>query len=897
MEQHHISERKKRQNKILVSVICLLLFFTTLPAEGERTITRETDQIGTFFDIDRDEAIQILIDEVIKPGTLDHELLAFGLDEPLGIGDHVSPYLPAQWPWNISQIPYLAGGITLNRAKWFFWIDDMPLAEYDHDTRFVYIDAKTGLPTVTYEGWWCLINGESKWDDQDEYLNPSNWVYSNFSGRSDYITQIDQKIIIQQDTPVHSGKKDNSSGLVVNGWSPGQREGQFQPNAENMTGVFNQMGLNTTSMGPTTTPRANASNILNYLDMKAQQLVPCEDLFIYITGHGSDSRIAGSEYGSITIDSSRLSVKKLKEALKKFRPGVHIYIQIQACYSGQFTSMGYCEGIDASAQSATPDGEGSASHGGRTKAWVHDYKKLLGNQSFINKLKEMAANSQYSWRGLLFRAAKKSAKTDDPDAKLPKNQGKTNPQDHLSATKFFIQKTANQTNFLMQQAGEPEEKQKLERAYEHLSAILATGVWIDEEHIDTSKGTFVFTEAKLALQELESIGPDAEFRLEETILIVELLMNVIDIAEEVSIEASSLVPLNLIKMHQITEKRADLNELMTKAIEELNNSDIGENSTFSVVIPYFQDVWTAAQAIIRIAQRPPVLFRLPLSWYERLELINQTFMEIYNAKLLQINSPEVEQANMFLQKADVWYNRGMQYFGKGNLIFSRIFLELAKAQASKANELLKDHITPDTVPPEILITNPGNGQENIPISSVISITFSEPMNKLSVQQAITLSPEMPFYITWDETATTITITPTQQLLFNTVYLVEISTETEDIAANHLETTYVFSFTTESNEDTIPPESWAVPPGGPVYPDTLMQIFASDEGGSGVYLIHFEIWHIGIPLHIEDVYGNQVEFQFQQYGIYEGPVDLIFWAVDNAGNQEMPSNVYNYIVVF
>jgi hypothetical protein len=886
-----------KNDKIIIGIVCVLLVFTSYPAEGKITITKDTNQTISVFDIDREEAIQILINEVIKPETLDHEIIAFGLEEPLSIGDHISPHLPAEWPWNVSEIPYLDGGVTLNRAKWFFWVDDMPMAEYDHDTRFVYIDAETGLPTVTYEDWWCLINGEPKWVDQDEYLNPSNWVFSNYNRASEQVIQVDLKIIVNTHIFSNAPKKDNSSGLVVNGWSQDQREGAFQPNAENMTDVFNAMGLNTTSMGPNTSPRATEANILSYLYGKAQQLVACEDLFIYITGHGTNGGNSGSDYGSIVINNTRLYVAHLQAALKKFRPGVHIYIQIQSCYSGQFTGMSYCEGIDASAQGKTSDGEGSTSHGGRTKAWVDDYKKLLANQSFIDKLKEIAANGHYSWRGLLYREAKKSAKTDDPDTKLPKNQGRTNPVDQLYTPKHFIQKAANETKTLWQNAVGPDEKEKLGRAYEHLSSILADGVWIDEEHIETTKGDLVFTKAGLALQELENIDSDAEFRLEESIIIVELLMNVIDIAEDVSIAAQGIVPLNLNMMHQITKKQADLKELMTEGIGQLNASDIEGNSTFSEVIPFYQDVWTAAQNILRIAQRPPLVFQLPLTWAERLELINQTFMEIYNAKLLQLNTPDVGQANLFLQKADAWYTRGMHYFGQGNLIFARIFLELAKAKASKANALLKDHTTPDTIPPEIVITNPVNGQESVPVTSLITITFSESMNKLSVHQAISLSPEIPFNTTWDEAAKTITITPTQQLMFNTAYVVEITTEAEDVAANHLKTTYTFSFTTESNEDTIPPESWALPPGGSVYPDTPIQIYASDEGGSGVFYIHYEVWYLSVPVHIEEYYGNLVEFQFQQYGIYEGSVDLIFWAMDNAGNPEMPTNICNYLVIY
>jgi Bacterial Ig-like domain len=883
-----------KKNSVFMIIICLVLITSGFPTEGKTIATNTIYQMNVRYDIDREEAIQILIDEIIKPETLDHEIIAFGLSDPLGIGDHTSPYLPAEWPGVLSEIPYLDGGVTLNRTKWFFWIDDVPLAEFSHDTRFVYIDGETGLPTVTFEDWWCLINGVPQWVDQQDYLDPMNWVFSNFTQNPKPSAPLkDEGVPCIIPNPL---KTDNSSGLVVNGWSPGQRQGRFQENADNMTEVFKQMGLNTTTMGPNTSPLANASNILSYLTEKAKKLVPCEDMFIYITGHGKSGGCRGSDNGSITIDSTQLVVKDLNAVLKKFKPGVHIYIQIQACHSGQFLGLDNCEGIDASAQGWTSDGEGSSSHGGRTGAWVDDYKKILDDPARVNKLKELAAKGHYSWRGLLYREAKKSAKTDDPDAKLPKNRGRTYPENYLFSVRFFIQKAANATQSFYQQAADPDEKQKLERAYEHFSNILAEGVWVDEEHIDPTKGDLVFSEAQLALQELESIAPGADFELEESIIIIELLMYIIDVAEQVSVEAQEIIPLNLMTMHQITLKRAALHELMTEGITQLNESDT-ENSTFSEVIPFFQDVWTAAQTILRVAQRPPIFFRLPVSWEARLELINETFIEIYDAKLLQINTPDVTQANDYLQQADTWYAQGMQYFRQGNLIFSRIFLELAKAKATKAKTLLQDNITPDNTPPIVTMTNPMNNQQNVKVNTPVIISFSESMNKLSVQQAISVSPEIMYTFTWDDVAENIILIPEPPLLYNTAYVVQISTEAEDTAANNIEAPYLFSFVTESIDDTIPPESWAVPPGGPVNPDALIQIIASDAGGSGVYSIHFEVWQFGVPVHIEDYEGNPVEFQFQQYGIFEGPVDVVFWAVDNAGNQEIPPNISNYIVIY
>lgn len=96
-------------------------------------------------------------------------------------------------------------------------------------------------------------------------------------------------------------------------------------------------------------------------------------------------------------------------------------------------------------------------------------------------------------------------------------------------------------------------------------------------------------------------------------------------------------------------------------------------------------------------------------------------------------------------------------------------------------------------------------------------------------------------------------------------------------------------------DTIPPVSWIEPPGGPVNPDTPIRIQATDEEGSGVVLIHYELWMGGYPVIVEEHPMDTVEFHFAQYGILEGPVDVIFWAVDMAGNIE-EEHMTNFIVV-
>jgi len=97
----------------------------------------------------------------------------------------------------------------------------------------------------------------------------------------------------------------------------------------------------------------------------------------------------------------------------------------------------------------------------------------------------------------------------------------------------------------------------------------------------------------------------------------------------------------------------------------------------------------------------------------------------------------------------------------------------------------------DTTPPEIIDHSPiGN---NVPIDTKISVTFSEAMNKTSVQNAFSISPYVSGSFSWDKN--TMFFIPDFNLSYNTTYTITIGTEAEDLAGNNLEAVYSWNFTT------------------------------------------------------------------------------------------------------
>lgn len=80
----------------------------------------------------REQAKKILIEQVIKPDTLDHDVVVYMTLTALKSGDEVQP------------AGQDAKKLKLERDAWFAWVDLNPLAMLAHDTLFVFIWADSG---------------------------------------------------------------------------------------------------------------------------------------------------------------------------------------------------------------------------------------------------------------------------------------------------------------------------------------------------------------------------------------------------------------------------------------------------------------------------------------------------------------------------------------------------------------------------------------------------------------------------------------------------------------------------------------------------------------------------------------------------------------------------------
>jgi hypothetical protein len=102
------------------------------------------------------------------------------------------------------------------------------------------------------------------------------------------------------------------------------------------------------------------------------------------------------------------------------------------------------------------------------------------------------------------------------------------------------------------------------------------------------------------------------------------------------------------------------------------------------------------------------------------------------------------------------------------------------------------------LPPTVVSVFPSDGATNVPVSSTLSATFSQPMYKPSIEDGGVACPGLGGgAITWNGDGTTATFTPSASLSSSTTYACTINTGVRDLDGNYLAESYSWSFTTAS----------------------------------------------------------------------------------------------------
>ncbi len=104
--------------------------------------------------------------------------------------------------------------------------------------------------------------------------------------------------------------------------------------------------------------------------------------------------------------------------------------------------------------------------------------------------------------------------------------------------------------------------------------------------------------------------------------------------------------------------------------------------------------------------------------------------------------------------------------------------------------------------PVVESTNPANAATNVPMNQIVTATFNEEMNPVTItQSSFTLTGGLksgvpvPGIVSYDNTHATLSFAPTANLSPNTTYTGTVKSTIKDLKGNALQTNYVWTFST------------------------------------------------------------------------------------------------------
>lgn len=123
---------------------------------------------------------------------------------------------------------------------------------------------------------------------------------------------------------------------------------------------------------------------------------------------------------------------------------------------------------------------------------------------------------------------------------------------------------------------------------------------------------------------------------------------------------------------------------------------------------------------------------------------------------------------------------------------------------------------PQTSVPSVISTVPSGGASGVPINNAVSVTFSEPMDPMTITDAtFTLwqgKTLIPGTVDFDGVSTAV-FTPASDLDMNATYTAAVSTDVTDIAGIHLASVISWQFTTGIADTTVPAVVYTSPADG------------------------------------------------------------------------------------
>ena len=335
--------------------------------EGERLIpdfpiTWTQPAAGAPIALTRDDADLLVVADVVRNVRV--ELSESGravpvLDVPQGT---IAVRAPTLAEAGDTFAPALGeGGLTAEGASYFYWVDDLAGALFEHPSRFVLVDQRSGAVTVREELWFPLRDGVPLFTHATTYATDASWLYPEPDEPEPGISiaatgpvstpqlqaAAQHTSLAPVDPPFLSDLPGENCALVLLGsdkewWDPVADELKISANAALQR--FTELGFTTAAVGegvPGFTPWGTDPNgaLRNAINTLAQG--GCRSITVYIVGHGRKGNgdvPVKTEIRNIEINAATF------EPLMTSHAGIGFNFVVDTCYSGHWltnTSSGF----------------------------------------------------------------------------------------------------------------------------------------------------------------------------------------------------------------------------------------------------------------------------------------------------------------------------------------------------------------------------------------------------------------------------------------------------------------------------------------------------------------------------------------------------------------------------
>ena len=289
---------------------------------------------------------------VLRPQAQSGRVVLFGLPAAVGAGHAVFDLAPPNALRFTRRVP------LLRHRTWLFWEDLAYDAKFEHPSRIVLIDDRSGrVVSNRTSQWWPVIDGRSApFVAAGGYASPRYIIFSNVPGpTTGMATRTGVRAVAADVAPVAAprGSLAGECIITVGHNADSKVAGDFAGlDALTTSLTAAGTGLQTFDGDKASSPIENSAANGNTLRTLVNNVVAnknCKDILIYLDGHGNKTGVAsvftGTSYhavGSVhsglqsySGTTGRITTDDIKAVLAAHR-NIGFKLKVDACYSGRF---------------------------------------------------------------------------------------------------------------------------------------------------------------------------------------------------------------------------------------------------------------------------------------------------------------------------------------------------------------------------------------------------------------------------------------------------------------------------------------------------------------------------------------------------------------------------------